>query len=209
MPLANQLIASNPNLVVLLGGDGDTATALVPIFNQASIPIFATTGQASFDKATQPFFWRDVPPDEAQGYGMALAAQKLGYSRVALVFGNDVAAQGTAPTARKGARALGLNVVVDQTIALNQPSYRTEVEQLIAAHPQAIISEADPQTTGTYMSELKQLGGTPPPIVGISSHSIRRGGRQWYMPSAHRRSTSSSSRLSHTRHRIRPGPKRG
>jgi len=162
VPLANQLIAGSSNLVIVLGGDGDTATAITPLFDQAHITMFTTTGQAAFDHSTLTYFWRDVPPDESQGYGMALAAQKLGYTRVALLFGNDVAAQGSAPAARKGAKALGLNIVADQTLSLDQPSYRTEVKQLIAAHPQVIISEADPQTTGTYLSELKQLGSLIP-----------------------------------------------
>lgn len=161
VPAANRLIASSSSLVGVLGGGTDTATAVVPLFQQAKIPIFSTTGQSSFDHTTDSYFWRILSPDEAQGSAMAAAAKKLGFSHVATVFGNDAAAQGSAPTAASGAKKLGISLLANQTLAVGQTSYRTEVQQLSEAKPQAIISEADPQTSATYFSELSQLGQVP------------------------------------------------
>ena len=161
VPAANRLIASSNSLVGVLGGGTDTATAVVPLFQQAGIPIFSTTGQSSFDHSTDSYFWRVLSPDAAQGNAMAAAAKKLGYTKVATVFGNDAAAQGSAPTAVSGVQNLGLSLVANQTLAIDQSSYRSEVEKLSSAHPQAIISEADPQTSATYFSELSQLGSIP------------------------------------------------
>ena len=108
VPAANRLIASSSSLVGVLGGGSDDATAVVPLFQQARIPIFSTTGQASFDHSTASYFWRILSPDAAQGNAMAAAAKKLGFTKVATLFGNDAAAQGSAPTAISGVKRLHL-----------------------------------------------------------------------------------------------------
>ena len=161
VPAANRLIASSSALVGVLGGGSDDATAVVPLFQQARIPIFSTTGQASFDHNTASYFWRILSPDAAQGNAMAAAAKKLGFTKVATVFGNDTSAQGSAPSAIAGVMRLKLRLVARQTLAIGQPSYRSEAQQLSSANPQAIISEADPQTSATYFAELSQLGHIP------------------------------------------------
>lgn len=161
VPAANRMIASSSSLVGVLGGGSDEATAVVPLFQQARIPVFSTTGQSSFDHSTASYFWRILSPDAAQGNAMAAAAKKLGFSRVATVFGNDVAAQGSAPTAISGVKRLQLSLATNQTLAVGQTSYRSEAEQLGGAKPRAIITEADPQTSATYFSELSQLGQVP------------------------------------------------
>jgi len=161
VPAANRLIASANALVGVLGGGSDTATSVVPLFQQAQIPVFSTTGQASFDHTSDSYFWRILSPDAAQGSAMAAAAKKLGFSHVATVFGNDTAAQGSAPTAISGIKKLGLNLSPEQTLAVGQSSYRSEVQQLSSAKPEAIVSEADPQTSATYFSELSQIGEVP------------------------------------------------
>lgn len=161
VPAANRMIASTSNLVGVLGGGTDTATAVVPLFQQARIPIFSTTGQSSFDHTTDSYFWRILSPDAAQGNAMAAAAKKLGYKRVAALFGNDAAAQGSAPTAISGVKKLGLRLAASQTLAVGQTSYRSEAQAMSSAKPQAIISEAAPQTSATYFAELSQLGTVP------------------------------------------------
>lgn len=161
VPAANKLIATTSSLIGVLGGGTDTATAVVPLFQQAHIPVFSTTGQSSFDRTTASYFWRLLSPDAAQGNAMAAAAKKLGFTRAATVFGNDAAAQGSAPTAIAGVRNLHLSLVSNQTLAIDQLSYRSEVQKTAAAKPQAIITEADPQTSATYFSELAQAGTVP------------------------------------------------
>jgi branched-chain amino acid transport system substrate-binding protein len=161
VPAANRLIASSSSLVGVLGAGSDDATAVVPLFEQAHLPIFSTTGQDSFDHTQFHYFWRILSPDGAQGFAMAAASKKLGYTRVAAVFGNDAAAQGSAPTAVAGVQKLGLSLVANQSLAVGQPSYRSEAQRLGTAKPQAIISEADPQTSATYLAEVAQLGTLP------------------------------------------------
>jgi ABC-type branched-subunit amino acid transport system substrate-binding protein len=166
VPAAEQLIASSSGLMGILGPSSDEASATVPLFNRAHIPMFADTGQKLFNNSTFAYFYRITAPDDAVGYAMALYAHNKGYTHAAGVFGNDIGSQGTAPTVAAGFRKLGGTVLM-QSIPLDQSSYRTEIQQIVGAHPQVIFTEADPQTAGTYMAELRQLYHLIP-IIGTN-----------------------------------------
>jgi branched-chain amino acid transport system substrate-binding protein len=162
VPAAQKLIATTTNLMSILGPSSDEASATVPIFDAARIPMFVDTGQPSFDKSNFKYFWRVTPSDDYYGYAMALYAHDAGYKNAALVFGNDISSQGTVPTITSGFKKLGGTVAVNLTLTIGQASYRTEVQQLIAAHPDVIFNEVDPQTAATFFGELKQQGGLVP-----------------------------------------------
>lgn len=164
VPAANKLMATTTNLVGILGPSSDEALATVPLFNQGKIPMFVDTGQAVFDKSSYQYFWRITPADDVKGYALALWAHHLGFTRAAAVFGNDVGSQSDVPTLVKAFTKLGGTIVVNQKVALDQSSYRTEIEQVLAANPQVIFTEIDPQTAATYLSELQQLHGLIPVI---------------------------------------------
>jgi branched-chain amino acid transport system substrate-binding protein len=159
VPAAQKLVFSTSGLAAVIGPSSDESSATLPIFNAHSVPSFANTGQAIFDKSTLPYFWRPFPADDANGYAMALWAYSKGYRKAAAVFGTDISSQGSAPTAISAFKALGGQVVVTQNIPLTLSSYRSEVSALVAAQPDVIFHEADPQTSATYLSELKELGG--------------------------------------------------
>lgn len=162
VPAAGQLIATTSSLVGVLGPSSDEASATVPLFNRAHIPMFADTGQAVFNQSSFKYFYRITPPDDAVGYAMAVYAHQKGYPTAAAVFGNDISSQGSLPTVVSGFKKLGGRLVLVQKLPLDQSSYRTEVSALIAAHPSVIFTEADPQTSATYLAELKQLGHLAP-----------------------------------------------
>src|SRR5215472_1099462 len=162
VPAAEQLIATTRSLVGVLGPSSDEASATVPLFNRAHIPMFGDTGQAVFNHSAFQYFYRITPPDDAVGYAMAVFAHQRGYARAAAVFGNDISSQGSMPTVIAGFQKLGGKIVLQQKIPLDQSSYRTEVSALIATHPAVIFTEADPQSSATYFAEVKQLGQLGP-----------------------------------------------
>ena len=65
VPAADKLLASTPNLVGIMGPDSNEATATVPIFNRAHIPMTVGAGQSLFDRTSYKYFWRNTPPDAA------------------------------------------------------------------------------------------------------------------------------------------------
>ena len=159
------MLATIPHLFGVLGPSSDEADVSAPLLNAAKVPMFADTGEASFDHTNLQYFWRMVPADDERGYAMALYAHRKGYLRAAAVFGNDVGSQAGVPTLLKGYSELGGHMVLNQKIALGQSSYQREVEQLIAAKPQVIFTETSPQTNATYLAELQQLDHLIP-VVG-------------------------------------------
>jgi ABC-type branched-subunit amino acid transport system substrate-binding protein len=164
---AAKMLATTSHLLGVLGPSGDEADSTAPLINAAKISMFADTGEASFDHTNLQYFWRMTPADDVQGVAMALYAKQKGYLRAAAVFGNDIGSQGSVPTLMKAYSALGGTIVLNQKIALNQTSYQPEVEQLIAAHPQVIFTEASPQANATYFEELQQLNsGHLIPVIG-------------------------------------------
>ncbi len=161
---AAKMLATTSHLFGVLGPSSDEADATAPLINAAKIPMFADTGEASFDHTPLQYFWRMTPADDVQGIAMALYAKQKGYLRAAAVFGNDISSQGSVPTLVKTYQGLGGNIVINEKIALGQSSYQPEVEQLIAARPQVIFTEASPQADATFLEELQQLGHLIPVI---------------------------------------------
>jgi ABC-type branched-subunit amino acid transport system substrate-binding protein len=160
-----KMLATTPHLLGVLGPSSDEADAAAPLINAAKIPMFADTGEASFDHNKLPYFWRLVPADDVRGYAMALYAKQQGYLRAAAVFGNDIGSQAGVPTLLRGYSELGGQMVLNQKITLGQSSYQAQVEQLIAARPQVIFTETSPQANAAYLAELQQLGHLIP-VVG-------------------------------------------
>jgi branched-chain amino acid transport system substrate-binding protein len=161
---AAKMLATTPHLFGVLGPSSDEADATAPLINAAKVPMFADTGESSFDHNKLQYFWRMVPADDVRGYAMALYAHQKGYLRAAAVFGNDTGSQIGVPTLQRGYSELGGQLVVDQKITLGQTSYQSQVEQLIAAKPQVIFTETSPTANATYLAELQQLGHLVPVI---------------------------------------------
>ncbi len=166
---AAKMLATTSHLFGVLGPSSDEADSTAPLINAAKIPMFADTGQGSFDQTKLPYFWRMTPADDVQGAAMALYAKQKGYLKAAAVFGNDIGSQGNVPTLVKSYSALGGQMVLNQKIILGQTSYQPEVEQLIAAKPQVIFTEASPQADATFLAELQQLGHLIPVIGSDAS----------------------------------------
>lgn len=164
VPAAEKLVATNSNLVGILGPSSNEAASTVPIFNTAHIPMFPDSGQAEFDHTADAYFWRLVPPDAADGTAMAAWAIRHGYTRAAAVFSTGSASSGNASTAISGFTKLGGHIVANISITSDQASYQTEIAQLVNSHPQVILYAAGARTSATFFSELKQLHAVPPVI---------------------------------------------
>ena len=119
-----------------------------------------------FDNQTNPYFYRLTPSDALQGKALGYYAATHGLTHAAAAFTSDLGAQTSVPPLRVEYKKLGHKLVADLTLAPGASSYRTEVEQVINAHPDALITEMDPQSQATFMSEYQQLAGHLPLIIG-------------------------------------------
>lgn len=165
VPEARRMIATDSNLVGVVGPSSAEAASTVPIISEAELPMFSVAGDASFDENDNPFFYRLVPSDAVSARAMALYADDNGYENIALVFASGASAQANIPPLEAAAAALDINIVENMTIEPEQPSYQTEVARLANAGLDAIIWEADATTAGTLFSELNNAGVTDVPLL--------------------------------------------
>jgi branched-chain amino acid transport system substrate-binding protein len=170
VPAVNQLFASTPNLALVIGCTSDEAASVVPIFTGHHMVSFCMTGQSEFDHVHFPYFYRLVPPDLEEAYAMVVIAKNLGYTKVALAFGNDIGSQTFVQPAIGAIKKAGMVLTTSQTLDLKATTFRTEAEAIIHSHPQAILTEALGAADPTLFAEIKQLnGGHTIPIIATSA----------------------------------------
>jgi branched-chain amino acid transport system substrate-binding protein len=163
----DRALATN-TISVVNGPLTDTAPVVVPILQRHNIITICPCGNPNFDQTTDPYFWRLVPPDPVGGEAMSLYAKQNHFTRIAAVFGTDQGSQGDLPGVLFGVKATHLHLVAQIGLTPDQTSYRSQVEQLIAAKPQVIFTESDGPTAATFYGELKQLGKLVP-IYGTNA----------------------------------------
>ncbi len=174
VPAANAMIASNSNLMAVVGCTSDEAATVAPIIDRGHIPMFCMTGQTEFNKTTLKYFHRLVPADIYDAYAMVGSALygpgHAPYKKAALVFGNDIGSQAFVAPATNAFTKLGGTIAINQPINLTPgTSYRTEVAAMLATHPDVILTEAL-GAAGTYLKEVKtQNGGQMIPFIGTSA----------------------------------------
>ncbi|HEV3103536.1 MAG TPA: ABC transporter substrate-binding protein [Candidatus Dormibacteraeota bacterium] len=173
VPAANQMIASNSNLMAVVGCTSDEAATVAPIIDRAKIPMFCMTGQSEFNKTPLKYFHRLVPADIFDAYAMVGSALygpgHAPYKKAALVFGNDIGSQAFVAPATNAFTKLGGTIAINQPINLSASSFRTEVNAMLATKPDVIFTEAL-GAAGTYLKEVKtQNGGQMIPFIGTSA----------------------------------------
>ena len=101
---------------------------------------------------------------------MVAIAQKLGYKRLALAFGNDIGSQTFVQPAISAIGKAGITLTANETLDLTATTFRTEAEKIVSSHPDAILTEALGSADPTLFAEIKQLnGGKMIPIIGTSA----------------------------------------
>jgi branched-chain amino acid transport system substrate-binding protein len=139
---------------------------VAPIVSAARIPTEFQGGSTAFDKNTNQYLWRDSPSDSQLGVAMALYANQKGYKTAALLFSSDIAQQTIPKPITATWQKFGNTIVSNTTVAPGQTSYRTEVQAIIAAKPDVIFTQLDPQTAAVMFQNFKELDNLAIPIVG-------------------------------------------
>lgn len=164
---AIQQVLSTAHPVAMIGPSSLTITSVIKMLNQDKMVDMAIGGTTQLDNMQYKYIYRVTPSDSQMGVAMAYYGTKVkGYTKAAIVLGSNSSAQTLNGPIQSTLQKHGVNVVLDQQIVPDQSSYRSEVEKLIAAKPQVIYTQLDPQTASTFYSELQQLGGGNIPLIG-------------------------------------------
>ena len=165
VPALRQLLATQ-DLVGIIGPETQEINADAPIITAAKIPDEFQGGSTLFDHNTNTWLWRDSPSDSQLGVAMALYAHKKGYQNAALLFYSDIAAQTFAAPITATWQKLGHKIVSNVTVAPDQTSYRTQVQQIINTHPDVIFTQTDAATAAVLFQNFKELDNLAIPFVG-------------------------------------------
>ena len=165
VPALRQLLATQ-NLVGIIGPETQEISADAPIITSAKISDEFQGGSTLFDHNTNHWLWRDSPSDSQLGVAMALYAHKKGYHTAALLFYSDIAAQTFASPIKATWQKLGHQIVSNVTVAPDQTSYRTQVQQIINTHPDVIFTQTDAATAAVIFQNFKELDNLAIPFVG-------------------------------------------
>jgi branched-chain amino acid transport system substrate-binding protein len=165
VPAVRQLLSAD-SVSGIIGPETQEIAAVAPIVSAAKIPTEFQGGSTAFDKNTNTYLWRDSPSDSQLGVAMALYAHQKGYKTAALLFSSDIAQQTIPKPITATWQKFGNTIVANVTVAPGQTSYRTEVQQIIAAHPDVIFTQLDPQTAAVMFQNFKELDNLAIPIVG-------------------------------------------
>jgi branched-chain amino acid transport system substrate-binding protein len=158
---AKKLIDVNKVQAVLGTWSSGVSLAVVPLTNGANIILMNTSGAPALS----------VPPANAKGlsyrfqatndrFGRAFAeiCEKEGFKRPATMAFNNASGIGNTEGFRKAWEAKGHKVVESVVYEPNQPTYRSELQKILAANPDVIVTGSYLADTTIIMREWYQSG---------------------------------------------------
>jgi len=154
---------------MIIGPTSVEAQAVLPIIQQSKIPDIIFGGTTQLDNLVSKYVWRAFPSDSELGVAMAHYAIDKGYTRAAILFSSTESAQTLVAPIQNTFERHGGTIVANISVVPGQSSYRSEIEQLYAAHPQVVFTQVDPQTAATLFSEIKELKGLGLPFIGTDA----------------------------------------
>lgn len=166
IPALKAMFVKHSSVAALFGISSDVAPATFPVVESHHLVTMSLAGTASLAHTTYKYVYRLAAPDSLAGYGAAAVALHEGYKRAAMVYDSTGTSQSDAQSLEAAYKAQGGKIVLNETLQVDQPSYRTEAAKLAQAKPQVIFTETDPQTAGTFFSNMKQLGALGTPVIG-------------------------------------------
>ena len=164
VPAADKEINAD-HVVAIVGPLVQTAPVVLPLAAKANIPMLMWGGGAAFDQETDPHFFRLSPSDTEMSDAMIVEAHQKGWNRIALAIGNTTGDTSLVPGLEAAASKLGMTITTTVTIAVGSTSFRSEISNLFAGNPQAIVGQFDIPSAGVLFGELKQQGLLSTPWV--------------------------------------------
>ena len=144
VPNVTRALATTSNLNMAVGLESNTAATTIPLVNGAHIPMVSTNGLVAYDKTRDAYFWRMTPSDDQNGAAFVAWAARKGDTRVAVVFQNNIGAQGNDPGVVAAVRKSGGTMTTNITIPGDASSYSSVVARVIGGKPEAgLVGQID------------------------------------------------------------------
>lgn len=144
---AKKLIEVNKVQAILGTWSSGVTLAVMPLTDAAGIIEMNTSGAPAISTLdTKDLVWRFQATNDRFGAAFAVIAEKRGWKRPATMAFNNASGIGNAEGFKKAWEKKGGKLVGSVVYEPNRPSYRTELQQILAAKPDVIV-------TGSYVPD--------------------------------------------------------
>jgi ABC-type branched-subunit amino acid transport system substrate-binding protein len=157
IPAFRKMISAN-HVAAVVGPTSNEGPALLPIAKSSKIPMFLQGGTTALDHETNPFYFRTTVGDGTLGKAMAAYATTKHLMKAAFAFTTSTAAQTLVAPIKQAYTAKGGSVVAEVQLVPSASSYRSQIQTLMAAKPDVVFLQQDPQTAGTFFHQAAELG---------------------------------------------------
>ena len=144
---AKKLIEVNKVQAILGTWSSGVTLAVMPLTDAAGIIEMNCSGAPAISTLdTKDLVWRFQATNDRFSAAFAVIAEKRGWKRPATMAFNNASGIGNAEGFKKAWEKKGGKVVASVVYEPNRPSYRTELQQILAAKPDVIV-------TGSYVPD--------------------------------------------------------
>lgn len=175
---AKKLIEVNRVSAIIGGWSSSVSMSVMPMTNEANIPFFyaSTAPDLSFPTVnTKKLGYRFQGPASRFGNAFAAICEKEGFKRAAVMAFNNGSAVGIADSFEKAWKERGNDVVARVIYEPAQTSYRAELQQVLAAQPDVIVTGSYLTDTSIILKDWYQSGASNKwimPTWAVSSELI-------------------------------------
>ncbi|MHB8203379.1 MAG: ABC transporter substrate-binding protein [Desulfomonilaceae bacterium] len=148
-------------VVAILGPTlSNSAKAADPIAQAAKVPVLAVSNTAGGIVEMGDFIFRDSLPEMlVQPNTIKETKNKLGYKKVAILYGNDdVFTKGGYDAFKKALNDQGIQILATETFNKNDSDFSAQLTKIKGLKPDAIIVSALAEEAAGIMSQGRQLG---------------------------------------------------
>lgn len=160
---AKKLIDVNHIQAMLGTWSSGVSLAVIPMTNDAGICLMSTSGAPALSMLpanAKGLFYRFQATNDRFGRAFAAVCAKQGFKRPATMAFNNASGIGTADGFAKAWKAKGGEVVASVVYEPNQSSYQSELDKVLAAKPDVIVTGSYLADTTIILREWFQSGAT-------------------------------------------------
>lgn len=158
---AFEKVIKKDKVIAILGPTlSNSAKAADPIAQESKVVVLATSNTASGVVEIGNFIFRDSLPESAvQPNTVKVTQDKLGYKKVAVMYGNDDAfTKGGYDVFKQVLQQRGIQILTTETFQKNDTDFSAQLTKIKGYNPDAIIVSALAEEAAGIMSQGRQLG---------------------------------------------------
>jgi branched-chain amino acid transport system substrate-binding protein len=156
---AKKLIEVNKVQAILGTWASGVTLAVLPLTDAAGIMLMSTSGAPAISTLdTKDLVWRYQATNDRFGAAFAEICVKRGFKRAATMAFNNASGLGNTTGFKKAWEAKGNKVVAEVVYEPNRPSYRSELQKILDAKPDVIVTGSYLPDTTIILREWFQAG---------------------------------------------------